>query len=228
MIYNSIEEINRNIEKAAKKSGRSAEDIKLIAVTKTRTIEEMEEVKELGILDFGENRVQELETKHPKFTNDINWHLIGHLQRNKVRHIIDKVKLIHSVDSLRLAKMINKEAAKKDLVMDILIQVNVSQEESKFGLAMNEVLPLLKGIVKFENIRVKGLMTMAPYTKNPEENRKYFKELNKLAIDINSKKIDNVYIEELSMGMTNDYAVAIEEGATMIRVGTAIFGNRDY
>lgn len=228
MIYNSIEEINRNIEKAAKKSGRSAEDIKLIAVTKTRTIEEMEEVKELGILDFGENRVQELETKHPKFTNDINWHLIGHLQRNKVRHIIDKVKLIHSVDSLRLAKMINKEAAKKDLVMDILIQVNVSQEESKFGLAMNEVLPLLKEIVKFENIRVKGLMTMAPYTKNPEENRKYFKELNKLAIDINSKKIDNVYIEELSMGMTNDYAVAIEEGATMIRVGTAIFGNRDY
>lgn len=228
MIYNSIEEINKNIEEAAKKSGRSAEDIKLIAVTKTRTIEEMKEVEELGILDFGENRVQELETKHSQFTSDVNWHLIGHLQRNKVRHIIDKVKLIHSVDSLRLAKMINKEAAKKDLIVDILIQVNVSEEESKFGLAINEVTPLLKEIAGFDNIRVKGLMTMAPYTKNPEENRKYFKELNKLAIDINSKKIDNVYIEELSMGMTNDYVVAIEEGATMIRVGTAIFGDRDY
>lgn len=228
MIYNSIEEINKNIEEAAKKSGRSAEDIKLIAVTKTRTIEEMKEVEELGILDFGENRVQELETKHSQFTSDVNWHLIGHLQRNKVRHIIDKVKLIHSVDSLRLAKMINKEAAKKDFIVDILIQVNVSEEESKFGLAINEVTPLLKEIAGFDNIRVKGLMTMAPYTKNPEENRKYFKELNKLAIDINSKKIDNVYIEELSMGMTNDYVVAIEEGATMIRVGTAIFGDRDY
>jgi len=228
LIYNSIEEINKNIEEAAKKSGRSAEDIKLIAVTKTRTIEEMKEVEELGILDFGENRVQELETKHSQFTSDVNWHLIGHLQRNKVRHIIDKVKLIHSVDSLRLAKMINKEAAKKDFIVDILIQVNVSEEESKFGLAINEVTPLLKEIAGFDNIRVKGLMTMAPYTKNPEENRKYFKELNKLAIDINSKKIDNVYIEELSMGMTNDYVVAIEEGATMIRVGTAIFGDRDY
>ncbi|NLI88950.1 MAG: YggS family pyridoxal phosphate-dependent enzyme, partial [Epulopiscium sp.] len=157
MIYNSIEEINKNIEEAAKKSGRSAEDIKLIAVTKTRTIEEMKEVEELGILDFGENRVQELETKHSQFTSDVNWHLIGHLQRNKVRHIIDKVKLIHSVDSLRLAKMINKEAAKKDFIVDILIQVNVSEEESKFGLAINEVTPLLKEIAGFDNIRVKGL-----------------------------------------------------------------------
>lgn len=228
MIDRSIKDINENIEEAAKKSGRTGKDITLVAVTKSRTIDEMKKVQELEIVDFGENRVQEFEKKYGQFDENIKWHLIGHLQRNKVRHIIDKVEMIHSVDSLRLAKMINREAEKKDLVMNILIQVNVAEEESKFGLRVNEVQPLLEEIKSFKNIKVQGLMTMAPYTTNPEENRTYFNTLKKLSVDINSQKIDNICMEELSMGMTNDYAVAIEEGATIVRVGTAIFGEINY
>lgn len=228
MIARAIDKIKKEIQETAIASGRLPEDITLIAVTKTRTIDEMQEVQNLGLIDFGENRVQELEGKYDKFDDQVNWHLIGHLQRNKVKNIIDKVKLIHSVDSLRLAKMINKEAAKHQIVAKILIQVNVANEDTKFGLHVDEVLPLLKKISVFKNIQVRGLMTMAPYTLVPEESRKHFQKLKKLSVDIDNQKIDNIFMEELSMGMTNDYLVAIEEGATIIRVGTGIFGDREY
>ena len=204
------------------------QDIKLIAVTKTRTVDEMQIAKNHGLVDFGENKVQEIQNKYSEFDHEIKWHLIGHLQRNKVRHIIDKVQLIHSVDSLRLAKAINIEAEKNDIVAKILVQVNVANEDAKFGLSIQEVMPLLKEISAFKNIQVQGLMTMAPYTSDPEESRKYFRLLKKLSVDINNQKLDNIFMNELSMGMTNDYAVAIEEGSTMVRVGTGIFGTRNY
>lgn len=228
MIKASIEEIQANIKEAAMKSGRDPKAITLIAVTKTRTIDEMKAVAQLGCVAFGENKVQELERKYDQFDDSINWHLIGHLQRNKVRFIVDKVKLIHSVDSIRLAKAINKEAAKRNMVANILVQVNIANEETKFGLAKEDVISMLKEIGKFENIKVKGLMAMAPYTDQAEDNRAYFRQIKDLSVDINSQKIDNIDIKELSMGMTNDYTVAIEEGATMIRIGTGIFGTRDY
>lgn len=217
MIKGAIEKIKKEMP----------EGVKLIAVTKTRTPDEMKVVSSLGIVDFGENRVQELEGKYDAFENNINWHLIGHLQRNKVKYIIDKVKLIHSVDSLRLAKTINQEAGKKDLVMEILLQVNIADEDTKFGLDPGQVEALLREIALWKHIKVVGLMAMAPYTTEPEENRKYFRALKKLSVDINSQKIDNICIKELSMGMTNDYKIAIEEGATMIRIGTGIFGDRN-
>lgn len=227
MIAHSIEQVQKQMERATKKSGRSLEDIKLIAVTKTRTVDEMKEAQQQGLTQFGENKVQEIQNKYNEFSQDIGWHLIGHLQRNKVKYIIDKVELIHSVDSLRLAKAIHKEAKKQDLVVNVLIQVNVANEDTKFGLPVKDVIPFLKEITTFENIKVQGLMTMAPYTPDPEESRPYFRQLKKLAVDINNQRLDNVYIRELSMGMTNDYNVAIEEGSTMIRVGTGIFGTRD-
>ena len=188
----------------------------------------LQEVYDLGMRHFGENKVQELCDKKPELPDDLNWHMIGHLQRNKVKQVIDKVKLIHSVDSIRLAETIEQEAAKKNLVVDILIEVNVANEESKYGFQMNEVLPAIEVIAKFSHIRIKGLMTIAPFVENPEENRSVFADLRKLSVDINSKNIDNVCIGILSMGMTNDYQVAIEEGATMVRVGTGIFGERNY
>ena len=228
MISHSIDEIKEEIKQAALRSGRNPEEIMLIAVTKTRTTDEMKAAQELGLINFGENKVQELEAKYDVFDENINWHLIGHLQRNKVKFIVDKVELIHSVDSLRLAKAINKEAAKRNIVVNVLVQVNVANEDSKFGFDVKEVVPFLKEIALFENIKVQGLMTMAPYTEKPEESRQYFRELRKLSVDINRQKIDNVYIKDLSMGMTNDYTIAIEEGSTMIRVGTGIFGDRDY
>lgn len=228
MIDRSVEQIKEDIKQAAIKSGRDPEDIALIAVTKTRTIDEMKKAKALGLINFGENKVQELEKKFDEFGPGIKWHLIGHLQRNKVKNVIDKVTLIHSVDSLRLAKAINKEAANNNLIAQILVQVNIASEDTKFGLALNEVMPMLKEIASLQNIKVQGLMAMAPYTDQPEDSRQYFRALKKLSVDINREKIDNIDIKELSMGMTNDYIVAIEEGSTMIRVGTGIFGHRDY
>ena len=171
MIASAIDKIKKEIKETVISSNRSLEDITLVAVTKTRTIDEMKEVQGLGLTDFGENRVQELEQKYEQFDKQINWHLIGHLQRNKVKNIIDKVKLIHSVDSLRLAKMINKEAAKHQIVAKILIQVNVANEDTKFGLQVKEVLPLLEKISTLQNIQVQGLMTMAPYTLIPEDRK---------------------------------------------------------
>ena len=202
--------------------------VKLLAVSKTKPISDILEAYDAGIRDFGENKVQELTAKYEALPKDIHWHMIGHLQTNKVKYIIDKVAMIHSVDSLRLAETIEKEAAKKDVIVPILIEVNVAQEESKFGLKPEEVLPFIEKIAGFSHIQIKGLMTIAPYVQNPEENRPVFRQLKKLSVDIAAKNINNVTMSVLSMGMTGDYQVAVQEGATMVRVGTGIFGERDY
>ena len=216
------------IQAACARAGRRREEVTLIAVSKTKPKEMIEEAYGLGIRTFGENKVQELTEKQEALPKDIHWHMIGHLQTNKVKYILDKTELIHSVDSIKLAETIEKEAAKRNLISKILIEVNVAEEESKFGIKMEEVLPFIKKISIFPHIRICGLMTIAPFVENPEENRVIFANLHKLSVDITQKNIDNVKVNILSMGMTNDYEVAIEEGATMIRVGTGIFGKRDY
>ncbi len=189
---------------------------------------DLEEAYTYGCRDFGENKVQELVDKYEALPKDIRWHMIGHLQRNKVKYIVDKVFLIHSVDSLRLAQEIEKEAAKKNVTVNILVEVNVAGEESKFGSTVEEACILVSGIARLPHIRVKGLMTIAPYVTDAEENRRYFAKLKQIYVDIIHKNIDNVFMEELSMGMTGDYEVAITEGATCVRVGTGIFGERKY
>ena len=200
----------------------------LIAVSKTKPVETLQEAYDLGVRIFGENKVQELVDKYEALPKDIHWHLIGHLQRNKVKYIIDKVDLIHSVDSIRLAETIEKEAAKHNLTANILIEVNVAKEESKFGLMPEELDEFADKIAEFSHIQVQGLMTIAPYVEDPEENRPIFERLRKLSVDIAKKNVDNINVNVLSMGMTNDYQVAVEEGATMVRVGTGIFGERNY
>lgn len=220
--------VEKNICEACKRANRSRDEVTLIAVSKTKPVSMLEEIYDEGIRDFGENKVQELTEKYETMAKDIRWHMIGHLQRNKVKYIVDKVQLIHSVDSVRLAQAIEQEAAKKDVIVDILIEVNVAEEESKFGLKLEEVIAMVEEISKYSHLRIKGLMTIAPYVENPEENRSVFAALRKLSVDIAQKNIDNVSVEILSMGMTNDYEVAIEEGATIVRVGTGIFGERNY
>lgn len=228
MLAENLQEVEQKIQEACKKANRAREEVTLIAVSKTKPVSMLKEVYDLGIRNFGENKVQELCEKHPLLPSDVKWHQIGHLQRNKVKNIIDKATLIHSVDSVRLAEAIEKEAAKKDLIVNILMEVNVAEEESKFGLKVEEVIPAIETIATFPHIRIQGLMTIAPFVENPEENRSIFACLQKLSVDIRSKNIDNVSVDILSMGMTNDYQVAIEEGATMVRVGTGIFGAREY
>ncbi|WP_287386217.1 YggS family pyridoxal phosphate-dependent enzyme [Lachnospira sp.] len=228
MVVENYKEVLENVKKAALKAGRDPKDITVLAVSKTKPNEMIEELYNEGVREFGENYVQELATKMETLPKDIHWHMIGHLQRNKIKYIIENVKMIHSVDSLRLAKAISDEAVKKGVNMDILLEVNVALEENKFGFKVEEVEEAVKEIAKLPNICVKGLMTSAPYVSDAEENRQYFKRLNKLLVDINDKNIDNVSMSVLSMGMTNDYLVAIEEGATHVRVGTAIFGERNY
>ncbi len=228
MLADNLKEVEARIQEACKRAQRAREEVTLIAVSKTKPVSMLEEIYQEGIRDFGENKVQELTEKHEVMESDIHWHMIGHLQRNKVKYIVDKVKLIHSVDSYRLAETISQEAAKKNVTADILLEVNVAEEESKFGLKLEEVIPAAEQISLLPNIKIKGLMTIAPFVENPEENRDVFATLRKLSVDIEEKNIDNVSVKILSMGMTNDYEVAIEEGATMIRVGTGIFGERVY
>lgn len=228
MLEENLQEVERKIQEACEKVNRSRDEVTLIAVSKTKPVSMLKEVYDLGIRDFGENKVQELTEKYSEMPSDLTWHLIGHLQRNKVKQVIDKAALIHSVDSIRLAETIENEAAKKNIIVDILLEVNVAEEESKYGFKVNEVLSAVEHIATFSHIRIKGLMTIAPFVENPEENRTVFSSLQKLSVDIAKKNIDNVSVNILSMGMTNDYQVAIEEGATMIRVGTGIFGKRDY
>ncbi len=198
----------------------------MIAVSKTKPVDMLREAYEAGCRDFGENKVQEIMDKYEQLPSDIRWHMIGHLQRNKVKYIIDKVFLIHSVDSYRLACEISKEAVKRGIEVNILIEVNVAEEESKFGVYKDEAIELVEKIAVLPGICVKGLMTIAPYVENAEENRQYFVNLRQLSVDIMSKNIDNVSMGILSMGMTGDYMVALEEGATYVRVGTGIFGDR--
>lgn len=229
MIAENIKETLANIDAAkARRKTKMGEPI-LIAVSKTKPVSMLEEAYACGIRDFGENKVQELVDKYEVLPKDIRWHMIGHLQRNKVKYIVDKVYLIHSVDSLRLAQEISRQAVKKNVVCSILIEVNLAQEESKFGLCNHEeVISLVREIAKLENVQIKGLMTVAPYTENAEENRAVFQAMKQLSVDIAKENIDNVSSEILSMGMSGDYEVAVEEGATYIRVGTNIFGERNY
>ena len=188
----------------------------------------LKQAYEAGSRDFGENKVQEIMDKYPRLPSDIRWHMIGHLQRNKVKYIIEHAALIHSVDSLRLAEEISRQAQKKQIHANILVEVNIAQEESKFGIFREEAIQLVENISKLPWISVKGLMTIAPFVTNPEDNRKYFRGIRELSVDIMHKNIDNVTMSTLSMGMTGDYMVAVEEGATIVRVGTGIFGERNY
>ena len=228
MLETNLAEVEANIQAACKRAGRRREDVTLIAVSKTKPVQMLKEAYNLGVRVFGENKVQELTDKYEQLPSDIHWHMIGHLQTNKVKYIVDKAELIHSVDSLRLAETIEKEAEKKNCVANILVEVNVAEEESKFGLKISEVIPFVDKISKYSHINVRGLMTIAPFVENPEKNRPIFAALRKLSVDIRHKNVDNSNVSILSMGMTNDYEVAIEEGATMVRVGTGIFGTRDY
>ena len=228
MILDNIKQVEENIIKSCEKVGRDPEEVTLIAVSKTKPYTAIEEALPSGVLDYGENKVQELTEKYEILPKDIRWHMIGHLQRNKVKYLVGKVELIHSVDSLRLANQIETEFAKKNEIANILIEVNMANEESKFGITSETTEQLVREISKLEHVRIKGLMTIAPYTDNPETNREYFRNMKKLSVDITEKNIDNVSMNVLSMGMTGDYQVAIEEGATMVRVGTGIFGERNY
>lgn len=228
MVAENYRYVLKKVEEACARSGRDPKDVTLIAVSKTKPIEMIEEAMEAGARVFGENKVQELCDKYEQLPKDLHWHLIGHLQRNKVKYIVDKAELIHSVDSLKLAEEISKEALKKNVEVNILIEVNVAEEESKFGVSVEETPALVKEIAKLPGIHIQGLMTIAPYTTDPEENRPVFRTLKKLAVDIKKKNIDNVCMDVLSMGMTGDYQVAVEEGATLVRVGTGIFGERNY
>lgn len=228
MIQEQIQSVQHNIETACKKSGRNPEEVTLIAVSKTKPLSDIEAAIDCGMLEFGENKVQELLDKIEHVSRPVHWHLIGHLQTNKVKYIVDKGLLIHSVDSVKLAKEIQKEAVKKQVHCDILLEVNVAKEETKYGFYYDDVLPAVEEISKLSNVHIQGLMTIAPFVENPEKNRNVFADLHKLLLDIKTRNIDNVNMSVLSMGMTNDYMVAIEEGATMVRVGTGIFGARNY
>ena len=228
MLREQLQEVEEKIQAACDRAGRQRSEVTLIAVSKTKPIAVLQEAYDIGVRVFGENKVQELTEKYEALPDDIHWHMIGHLQTNKVKYIVDKAELIHSVDSVKLAQVIEKEAEKKNCIASILIEVNVAGDESKFGLKVDEVIPFIEKIASFKHIRVCGLMTIAPFVENPEDNRPIFENLHKLSVDIKNKNIDNVNVSILSMGMTNDYEVAIEEGATMVRVGTGIFGARDY
>ncbi len=228
MLKDNLQQVQENIRKACERAGRDYKDITLIAVSKTKPLSDIEELITYDMMEYGENKVQELVDKYENVSTPVNWHLIGHLQTNKVKYIVDKACLIHSVDSYKLAAEIDKEAAKKGVVANILIQVNIANEDTKFGIKEEEALDLIYQIKDLKHVKVKGLMTIAPFVENPEENRVHFGNLHQLLLDIKSKNIDNIDMSILSMGMTNDYEVAIEEGATMVRVGTGIFGERNY
>ena len=226
MIKENLDQVRETINAACIRAGRRPEEVTLIAVSKTKPVPMLEEAYAAGTRDFGENKVQEILAKKPELPQDIRWHMIGHLQRNKVSQVIGNAVMIHSVDSLRLARQIEAEAAKKEVDVDILLEVNVAREESKYGFMLEEVEDAVMAIKDFPHVHIKGLMTIAPFVDNPEENRGIFKKLFEFAVDIGGKNIDNVTMSVLSMGMTGDYEVAIEEGATMVRVGTGIFGAR--
>ena len=227
-IKENIRKVKENMKNACLKAGRKPEDTTLIAVTKTKPFEMLMEAYDAGVRDFGENKVQDLMAKFELAPKDSRFHMIGHLQKNKVKYLIGNVFLIHGVDSYELAEVIDKESKKKNVVTDILVEVNVAGEESKFGTTLNDAKDLVKKIASLSNVKVKGLMTIAPYVVDPEDNRQYFVDLRNLLIDINRENIDNISMDILSMGMTGDYCVACEEGATYVRVGTGIFGERDY
>ena len=228
MLLDNLKDVEERIQAACDRSGRKREDVLLVAVSKTKPVEMIEEVMTAGIVDFGENKPQELRDKYEVLPQNLRFHMIGHLQTNKIKYVIDRVVLIHSIDSIHLAEAVNAEAKKHNRIMPVLVEVNVAQEESKSGFLVEKTENAIREIAKLSNIRVEGLMTIAPFVENAEENRQYFVKLRKVSVDIAAKNIDNVTMHHLSMGMTGDYEVAIEEGATMVRVGTGIFGERNY
>ena len=227
-ITENLSMVESKIAAACKRAGREIDELKLIAVSKTHPVEAIREAIEYGINSFGENRVQELREKTEIIKDNLDWHLIGHLQTNKVKYVVGKVSLIHSLENIRLAEALDKEATKLGITVDVLAEINVAKEASKFGVNPEDAENFIREVSKFPNINIKGLMTVAPYTDISEENRKYFRQLKKIMVDLNSKNIHNVSMNVLSMGMTGDYEVAIEEGATLVRVGTGIFGSRNY
>ncbi len=227
-VQKKLEEVRARIREASDKAGRNDRDVTLIAVSKTKPVSMLMEAYQAGMRDFGENKVQEILDKYDRMPSDVKWHMIGHLQTNKVKYIIDKVCMIHSVDSYQLAEVISREDVKHNVLLPILIEVNVAGEETKFGTGREGTEELVRQISLLPGIKIEGLMTIAPYVENPEENRQYFVDLRQLSVDIARKNIDNVSMGLLSMGMTNDYEVAVTEGATHVRVGTGIFGARDY
>ena len=228
MLKDNYEAVKNNIEQACMRSNRDLSEVTLIAVSKTKPVPMLQEIYDAGARDFGENKVQELCQKYEELPQDIRWHMIGHLQRNKVKQVVGKAALIHSVDSYRLAQEISLQAQKQNITVPILIEVNIAKEESKFGIAKEDTIQLVEEIAELPNLTIQGLMTIAPFVNDPEDNRLYFREIKQLSVDIKNKNIDNVTMDVLSMGMTNDYEVAIEEGATIVRVGTGIFGARNY
>lgn len=228
MLKENLKEVQENILKACEKSGKESGRCNIDCCQQDKPVPMLQEIYDENIRDFGENKVQELVEKYDELPQDIKWHMIGHLQRNKVKYIVDKVCLIHSVDSYRLAEEINIQAKKKNITVPILVEVNIAEESSKFGIHAEDAIALVEQIAQLENVRIKGLMTIAPLVENPEDNRQYFRNIRQLSVDIAAKNIDNVSMNVLSMGMTGDYMVAIEEGATMVRVGTGIFGERNY
>lgn len=228
MIKENLIQVQKEIKEACARAGRQEQEVTLIAVSKTKPVEMLREAYNYGCRDFGENKVQELVAKYEILPKDIKWHMIGHLQKNKVKYIIDKVTLIHSVDSLELAEKISNEAVKHQIRVSILVEVNVANEKTKFGAAAENTIELVEQISRLPGIQVEGLMTIAPFVENAEENRQFFTRLKQLSVDIIQKNIDNVNMNALSMGMTGDFQVAVEEGAYYIRVGTGIFGERQY
>ena len=228
MLGENLRVVEKKIEEACVRAGRNPGEVTLIAVSKTKPVEMLQEVYDAGAREFGENKPQELKEKYPQMPGDVRWHMIGHLQTNKIKYIIDRACLIHSIDSFHLAEAVSLEAQKRGLVMPVLVEVNVAKEETKFGIWPEETEDFVRRISVLPGIRVQGLMTIAPFTEDAQENRVHFCNLRKLFIDIKEKNIDNVNMCDLSMGMTGDYEVAVEEGATMVRVGTGIFGARSY
>lgn len=228
MIVENLEEVEKNISEACKRSGRNRKEVTLIAVSKTKPVEDLMQAYNAGIREFGENKVQEMTDKYDKMPRDIHWHMIGHLQKNKVKYIIDKAELIHGVDSYELAKEISRQAEKHSVTANILIEINIGNEDTKFGIKAEDALEMVDRISDLPLINVKGLMCIAPNVEDPEKNRQYFAKMKQICVDITSNSRNNINMSILSMGMTGDYQVAIEEGATMVRVGTGIFGVRNY
>lgn len=224
----NIADIKEEIKQICHSCGRNPEDITLVVVTKTVDPERINYAVDCGVSNLGENKVQEIMDKYETVSKNIKWHLIGHLQTNKVKYIIDKVELIHSVDSVKLAEEISKRAERYDITKDVLVQINVAEEETKFGIGLEEAVNFVKSISAFDNIRIKGLMTIAPYSENPEGVRLVFRQLREKFDELSQMNLPNTEMKYLSMGMSNDYHIAIEEGANMIRIGTAIFGKRNY
>ena len=228
MIRENLKTVEENICRACEKAGRDRSEVTLIAVSKTKPIEDLMEAYDAGIRVFGENKVQELCDKMEKMPGDIHWHMIGHLQKNKVKYIAGKVDLIHSVDSMELAEEINKRAEKAGRVQDVLIEINIGDEDTKFGVKKEEVADLYVNMCKLPYVNIRGIMCIAPNVVDPESNRQHFVNMRKVFVDIMNIMSNNSRVDVMSMGMTGDYQVAVEEGATMVRVGTGIFGARNY